>query len=470
VEVLKSLSIGQLQRLQDLLTEVTYKEGDFVIKQGESSENLYIISAGRVRITRTEDGKGEAKHVMELGQGQYFGERALLTNEPRAANVIALGEVPLKLLHISKDAFEEVLGPLQEIIDQDRKWREDVALKKQMQQEQEGLSDVAFSHFTIEGVTCTAEPFQYALAKIKNREYTIKSAAKSKVVSMGLQQRIMAEKELASARLDFNKFVPLALTTLQDDNCLYTVFKTRVATDLATVLGETSMDEKSALFYTGSVALALEHLQNDANRIIYRNLTPEAIVLDSTGYVQLLDMRYAIKADPTPQDFCGYAHYLSPEQVSGQGHGLAADFWALGTLTYELVTGGANPWLTGDPAKDSEVGIYQRISMHQPGALKFPEGVNPSGPLADLLNDLMHPQAQRRLGARGTGPKEIRTHKAFAGFSWEKLEKGAMEAPHKKAAEQAIKAASGKKMQAESYKGDTSWYSGFSSFFNSPRQ
>ena len=54
VEVLKSLSVGQLQRLQDLLTEVTYKEGDHVIRQGESSENLYIIAEGRVRITRKE--------------------------------------------------------------------------------------------------------------------------------------------------------------------------------------------------------------------------------------------------------------------------------------------------------------------------------------------------------------------------------------------------------------------------------
>ena len=42
-----------------------------------------------------------------------------------------------------------------------------------------------------------------------------------------------------------------------------------------------------------------------------------AIVLDGQGYVQLLDLRYASKADPTPSDFCGYAHYLSPEQVSG---------------------------------------------------------------------------------------------------------------------------------------------------------
>jgi len=466
VEVLKSLSVGQLQRLQDLLTEVTYRDGEYVINQGESSENLYIIAEGRVRITRKEDPRADPKLVMELGQGQYFGERALLTNEPRAANVIACGERPLKLLYISKEAFEEVLGPLQEIIDADRQYRETIALKKQLQQESEGLANVGIGDFTLEGKSVIVEPVQYVLAKLKGREYTIKSASKSKVVQMGLQQRIMQEKELASALLVHNRFVPLALTTLQDDGYLYTVFKTRIAIDLATLLGETGFDEKTAMFYTASVGLALEHLQLDSNRIIFRNITPEAIVLDGQGYVQLLDMRYASKADPTPSDFCGYAHYLAPEQVSGQGHGLAVDFWALGTLTYELITGGANPWLTGEPAKDSEVGIYQRISMHQSGNLKFPDGVDPSQSLRELLNDLMHPLAQRRLGARGTGPKELRHAKWFNGFSWERLEAGKLDAPHKKQAAEAISAAvkvpsSGKKsaMLPDEYKGDASWYS-----------
>lgn len=477
VEVLKSLSVGQLQRLQDLLTEVMYKDGEHVIRQGEQSENLYIIAEGRVRITRKENDRSEAKLVMELGQGQYFGERALLNNEPRAANVIACSERPLKLLYISKEAFEEVLGPLQEIIDADRQYRESIALKKQLQQESEGLANVCIGDFLLEGKSVTAEPCQYVLARLKGREYTIKSVSKTKVVQMGLQHRIMHEKELASSLLTHSRFVPLALTTLQDEGYLYTVFKTRVAIDLSTLLGEIAFDEKTAIFYTASVAVALEHLQLEANRIVYRNLTPEAIVLDAQGYVQLIDMRYASKADPTPNDFCGFAHYLSPEQVSGQGHGLAVDFWALGTLTYEMITGGANPWLTGDPAKDSEIGIYQRISMHQAGSLTFPDGVDPSQPLRDLLNELTHPAAQRRLGARGTGPKELRHATWFNGFQWEKLEAGKLDAPHRKPATDAITAAlkspsNGKKsaILPDEYKGDTQWYSGFSSFFNTPRQ
>jgi len=98
-----------------------------------------------------------------------------------------------------------------------------------------------------------------------------------------------------------------------------------------------------------------------------------------------------------------------------------------------------------------------------------------SGPLAELLNDLMHPVAGRRLGARGQGPKELRNAKWFSGFQWDKLELGKLDAPHRKQAEQSIqqtlKSGNGKKsaLLPDEYKGDTSWYSGFSSFFNTPR-
>jgi len=121
------------------------------------------------------------------------------------------------------------------------------------------------------------------------------------------------------------------------------------------------------------------------------------------------------------------------------------------------------------------VGIYQRISQHQAGDLKFPDGVEPSAPLKELLNDLMHPVAERRLGARGQGPREIRNSKWLLNFTWEKLEAGKMDAPHRKVAADALasalKTSAGKKssLLPDEYKGDTQWYSGFSSFFNTPR-
>jgi serine/threonine protein kinase len=196
-------------------------------------------------------------------------------------------------------------------------------------------------------------------------------------------------------------------------------------------------------------------------------------MLDGHGQVQLVDMRYAVqahgshsartlhamrarfslcpvhtllqvKADPPPTDFCGYAHYLAPEQVTAQGHGLPTDLWALGILTYEMICSGGNPWLTGDAAQDSEVGVYSRISAHRAGALTFPDGVSVSAPLAALLNKLLHPSPAGRLGC-AHGPKELRDAEWFGGFQFAELEAGEMKAPHAKAAADAVAAALQKK-------------------------
>jgi len=455
VEILKSLSVGQLQRLQDLLSEESFKANDVIIRAGDVAKNLYIISEGRVKVTSKDD-----KVLMDMGSGQYFGERALLTSEPRAANVIALTAV--KTLFISKDAFEEVLGPLQEIIDADRQWREQIAQQKQLLQEAEGLAGAAITNFKLEAVSCVAEPVQYTIAFLKGRDYTIKCVAKAKAAEMGMVERLMAEKELAATLLTHHRMVPIALTTHQDDRFLYTVLRTNLAVDLGSLLGETPFDETTASFYAGSVALALEHLHN--HDIIYRNVTVDAMVLDDKGYPQLIDMRYAVRAEPSPTDFCGYPHYLSPEQVSGQGHRTPADFWALGIFTYEMITGGANPWLTGDPGKDSEVGVYSRISAHTFGKLVFPEGIQPSQPLCVLLNDLLHPTPDDRLGGRGVGPSEAQQADWFKTLDFKKLRAGELEAPHAKACKEALAKAvkTGNKPQADSYKGDSKVFAAFS--------
>ena len=102
----------------------TYKPGDFVINQGEEGDNFYIIAEGRALVTK-KLANGTIQDVGEIFQGQYFGERALLKKEPRAASVIAMGEGKevLRVMYISKDSFEEVLGSLQAIMDEDSSYK-----------------------------------------------------------------------------------------------------------------------------------------------------------------------------------------------------------------------------------------------------------------------------------------------------------------------------------------------------------
>ena len=290
------------------------------------------------------------------------------------------------------------------------------------------------------GLTVEIYHGQLLLVKHKRgQEYTLKAISKGKAVEMSLQARVMNEKLLLSTLATPSRFVPLALTSFLDESYLCIVFKTRVVTDMNALIERAVFSEATARFYAGSLVLALEHLHSEG--VVYRNLMPENICIDMHGYVQLMDLHFAIKLDDPPaRDFCGLAHYLSPEQVSGQGHSVPVDFWALGVLVYEMLTG-AGPWITGDPNADSEVAIYNRISSHQAGQMPLPKDLSLSEDLALLLNDLLAPDPVKRLGCRGSGTEEFKTYQWFSSFNWGECASGDMLAPHADMCSEALAAA-----------------------------
>ena len=77
-------------------------KGAKVIAQGDAGKEFYIIMQGQAAVT-VKDG-AQVREVMKLGQLDYFGERALLNDAPRAATVTALTD--LELLCISKTLFD----------------------------------------------------------------------------------------------------------------------------------------------------------------------------------------------------------------------------------------------------------------------------------------------------------------------------------------------------------------------------
>jgi serine/threonine protein kinase/CRP-like cAMP-binding protein len=106
-------------RVADALTYVKFRQNDRIITKGEEGKVFYIIQSGTVKVH--DIGLGDSQFVDQvLGEGDWFGERALLTGEPRAANVTVVSE-EVATLCLSRNQFEEVIGPFQTIVERGMK-------------------------------------------------------------------------------------------------------------------------------------------------------------------------------------------------------------------------------------------------------------------------------------------------------------------------------------------------------------
>ncbi|PAA51811.1 hypothetical protein BOX15_Mlig014278g1 [Macrostomum lignano] len=115
VPLLKELAPYERMNIADALKSRVYEDGDCIIVQGDVGNEMYFIEDGEVRITRkTQDGSGEME-LSRLQKGGYFGELALLTKQPRAANVYACGG-KCKVAVLDVGSFERLLGPCLDIM------------------------------------------------------------------------------------------------------------------------------------------------------------------------------------------------------------------------------------------------------------------------------------------------------------------------------------------------------------------
>ncbi len=85
------LDAAGIERLAKVAKQHSFAQGAPVIREGERGNTFFMLVSGGVRVVT--DGLDEPKEVARLGPGQFFGEMAVLNDEPRTASVLAIGEV-----------------------------------------------------------------------------------------------------------------------------------------------------------------------------------------------------------------------------------------------------------------------------------------------------------------------------------------------------------------------------------------
>ncbi|KCV69705.1 AGC/AKT protein kinase [Fonticula alba] len=244
--------------------------------------------------------------------------------------------------------------------------------------------------------------------KDTGRIYAMKIIRKQNIVARDEVEHTIAERRVL-ARLTHPFIVSLKFS-FQTPDKLYLVLAFVNGGELFKHLqDEGSFDERRARFYTAELLMALEYLHGFD--IVYRDLKPENILLDSNGHIALCDFglcKVNMTSGKKTNTFCGTPEYLAPELLLGEGYTKVVDWWTLGILLYEMITG-LPPFFADDIEE-----MYQKI-LNAP--LVFPPEVSPKA--QSLLRGLLDRSPSTRLGSGGA--HEIRAHPFFADIRWDKL-------------------------------------------------
>ncbi|GAA5862312.1 hypothetical protein JCM8547_007598 [Rhodosporidiobolus lusitaniae] len=237
--------------------------------------------------------------------------------------------------------------------------------------------------------------------KDTGRIYALKTIRKAHIVSRSEVTHTLAERTVL-AQVNNPFIVPLKFS-FQNSEKLYLVLSYINGGELFHHLQrEGRFSEERSRFYAAELLCALEHLHQF--NVIYRDLKPENILIDYVGHIALCDFglsKLNMTESETTNTFCGTPEYLAPELLLGHRYQRTVDWWTLGVLLYEMLSG-LPPFYSENTNE-----MYQKI-LTDP--LRFGDEISPDA--RSLLTGLLTRDPQQRLGV--TGAESIKSHPFFA--------------------------------------------------------
>ncbi|XP_058719152.1 cAMP-dependent protein kinase catalytic subunit PRKX isoform X2 [Poecile atricapillus] len=303
--------------------------------------------------------------------------------------------------------------------------------------------------------------------KMGKRYFALKVMSIPDVIRLKQEQHVHNEKSVLK---EVNHpFLIRLFWTNHDERFLYMLMEYVPGGELFSYLRNMGrFNNSTGLFYSTEIICAIEYLHS--KEIVYRDLKPENILLDKEGHIKLTDFGFAKKLVDRTWTLCGTPEYLAPEVIQSKGHGRAVDWWALGILIFEMLSGYikcclwvflinlqpcrmirtkspcldlfilfsvqyCNFKVTGDSSSvwtslfppffdDNPFGIYQKILA---GKIDFPRHLDLY--VKDLIKKLLVVDRTRRLGNMKNGADDVKRHRWFRSIDWDAVPQRRLKPP-----------------------------------------
>ena len=248
-----------------------------------------------------------------------------------------------------------------------------------------------------------------------NKLYAIKILNKDKI-NNSIQKKSINTERMLLAKLN-HPFVMKLNYAFQTKKSLYFITQFMHGGELNYHIYKEKnsyFSEEKVRFYAAEIILGLNYLHK--NNCIYRDLKPENVLIDKNGHIKLTDFGLSKLCEDFPcktKSLCGTPEYLAPEILFEKDYGIEVDWWSLGVIIYEMLSGYLPFKILPDEkitknVYKKKIKIFEHFSLYS----------------KDLVKKLLEYNPKKRIGY-----EQIIKHPFFKDVDWGRIENKEIEPP-----------------------------------------